>query len=139
MRQTQINPLDFNQSYPCPVCRQGQLRPIVLTEAMGCDRCQQIFVLKADQTTLEQVSMATATQRTWCWTGRGWYPAGNHEQERIWRIVLGVFFLVIIPLVLAIPILLNTPGRWGIVVLIGLTIILVIIPLILAWFGWDRR
>jgi hypothetical protein len=53
--------------------------------------------------------------------------------------VLGVFFLVIIPLVLAIPILLNTPGRWGIVVLIGLTIILVIIPLILAWFGWDRR
>ena len=67
-----VQKIDINASYPCPCCRRGYIRPISLTEALGCDRCQQIFVVGEHGQTIEKVSTNYPYQRSWCWTGTRW-------------------------------------------------------------------
>jgi len=65
--------IDLNQVYPCPCCRRGgRLRRITLTDALGCDRCQQIFILKESDQILEQLSGTYPGQRAWYWDGQSW-------------------------------------------------------------------
>lgn len=64
--------LDLNEAYPCPCRRRGMLKPILLTEAFGCDRCQQIYVLKDDGYTIEQLATHYPYRRVWRWTGHQW-------------------------------------------------------------------
>ena len=46
--------------------------PITLTEAFGCDRCQQIFVVQEDGYVIEQLSTHYPYKRTWRWSGQQW-------------------------------------------------------------------
>lgn len=55
MQSQKPEKLDFNSEYPCPCRRRGRLVPITLTEAFGCDRCQQIFVVEDNGFVLEQL------------------------------------------------------------------------------------
>ncbi|WP_430640030.1 hypothetical protein WH8501_13590 [Crocosphaera watsonii WH 8501] len=64
--------IDLNQDYPCPCRRKGHLLPIVLTEAFGCDRCQQIFVVEDNGQNIEQLSSSYPYKRIWRWTGYRW-------------------------------------------------------------------
>jgi hypothetical protein len=43
-----------------------------LTEAFGCDRCQQIFVVQEDGYVIEQLSTHYPYKRLWRWTGQQW-------------------------------------------------------------------
>jgi hypothetical protein len=65
-------PLDLHRDYPCPCRRRGRLVPIVLTEAYGCDLCQQIFVLQEGSQEIEQISSLYPYKRRWRWTGHRW-------------------------------------------------------------------
>ncbi len=65
-KQQKIN---LSESYPCPCCR-GSLQQIVLTEALGCDRCQKIFALWTDGYAIEQTS--SPYHNCWCWDGKRW-------------------------------------------------------------------
>ena len=64
--------IDQNADYPCPCRRNGRLKPITLTDAFGCDRCQQIFVVQEDGYVIEQLSTHYPYKRTWRWTGQQW-------------------------------------------------------------------
>lgn len=64
--------IDLNEEYPCPCRRRGTLAPIALTEAFGCDRCQQIFVVQETGHTIEQLSTNYPYKRIWRWTGLQW-------------------------------------------------------------------
>lgn len=65
--------IDLDRVYPCPCCRRGgRLQRITLTDAFGCDRCQQIFVLKESDQILEQLSSTYPAQRAWFWDGQSW-------------------------------------------------------------------
>ncbi|MGD1895999.1 MAG: hypothetical protein ACFB16_03500 [Phormidesmis sp.] len=64
--------LDLDSSYPCPSCKQGSLIPITLTEAWGCDRCKQIFELKAEPNTIGKLTTPYPRQRLWRWNGKQW-------------------------------------------------------------------
>lgn len=64
--------IDLNADYPCPCRRRGRIVPIALTEAFGCDRCQQIFVVRDDGYVLEQLSSHYPYKRAWRWTGQQW-------------------------------------------------------------------
>ncbi|MEM8828483.1 MAG: hypothetical protein AAGE96_03890 [Cyanobacteria bacterium P01_G01_bin.19] len=66
-----IPKIDLNSEYPCPCRRKGTLKPIVLTEALGCDRCQQIFVIKNDGRVIEQL-YSIYKKKSWQWTGKRW-------------------------------------------------------------------
>ncbi|HEY9764085.1 MAG TPA: hypothetical protein V6D07_16260 [Trichocoleus sp.] len=43
-----------------------------MTEAFGCDRCQQIFVVREDGYVIEQLSSHYPYKRAWQWTGQQW-------------------------------------------------------------------
>jgi hypothetical protein len=64
--------IDHQSDYPCPCRRSGRLNPITLTEAFGCDRCQQIFVVQEDGYVMEQLSTHYPYKRAWRWTGQQW-------------------------------------------------------------------
>ena len=72
MPSSKIHKIDQSTDYPCPCRRNGQLKPIALTEAFGCSLCQQIFVIQEDGYTLEPVSTYYPYRRTWQWTGSHW-------------------------------------------------------------------
>ena len=72
MRPRRCHKIDLQAEYPCPCRRRGRLVPITLTEAFGCDRCQQIFVSKEAGQLLEQLSTHYPYKRVWYWTGQQW-------------------------------------------------------------------
>lgn len=77
MSSSKSHKLDQSIDYPCPCRRSGQLKPIALTEAFGCNLCQQIFVIQEDGYTLEPVSTYYPYRRTWQWTGSHWRPQSS--------------------------------------------------------------
>lgn len=72
MRPQKSIKLDSNNDYPCPCRRKGRLLPIILTEAFGCDRCQQIFAIDEKRQEIELLSSAYPYKRIWRWTGHRW-------------------------------------------------------------------
>lgn len=63
-------PLNLSDTYPCPICRQGTIEAIVLTEAFACPFCRHILSANlADQ----QVQVVDSSQPlTWLWNGQKW-------------------------------------------------------------------
>ncbi|MDJ0574234.1 MAG: hypothetical protein QNJ65_03595 [Xenococcaceae cyanobacterium MO_234.B1] len=99
MRPYRTQKISLKNDYPCPCRRRGRLKPIILTEALGCDRCQQIFVVKENGQVIEQLSSIYQKQ-TWRWTGHRWanvYPGLSGKS-------LSALFVVIVllPLITAI-------------------------------------
>ena len=99
MRPYRTQKISLKNDYPCPCRRRGRLKPIILTEALGCDRCQQIFVVKENSQVIEQLSSIYHKQ-TWRWTGYRWvnvYPGLSGKS-------LSALFVVIVllPLITAI-------------------------------------
>lgn len=105
MRSHKIQKIDLSNEYPCPCRRKGNLKPIVLTEALGCDRCQQIFVVKKDGQVIEQLS-SIYQKKSWRWTGNRWKNAyARWTQSSLSTLALlgltfATFALVVLPLVL---------------------------------------
>jgi hypothetical protein len=58
------------QEYPCPCHLNGKLRPIVLTDAFGCDRCHRIFVLQGDGLEIEELASIYPYKRRYYWNGK---------------------------------------------------------------------
>lgn len=83
--------IDFNTEYPCPCRRRGRLLPITLTEALGCDRCQHIFVVEKNGQTIEELSTSYPYKRAWRWTGNRWITARRGAGYGYIRLVMGIF------------------------------------------------
>jgi len=92
--------IDFNHDYPCPCRRRGRLVPIALTEAFGCNRCQQIFVVQENGYVIEQLSTNYPYKRAWRWTGHQWvmvHPNFNRGYLPLTLgILIGLVFLLLI-------------------------------------------
>ncbi|MGF1591144.1 MAG: hypothetical protein ACFCU7_18220 [Pleurocapsa sp.] len=105
MRSHKTQKIDLTSEYPCPCRRKGNLKPIVLTEALGCDRCQQIFVVKKDGQVIEQLS-SIYQKKSWRWTGNRWKNAYARWTQSylsmmlILLLSLSVLIVVILPLLL---------------------------------------
>jgi hypothetical protein len=130
--------LDQNVTYPCPCRKQGELCPIALTEALGCDRCNHIFVIRADGYTLEQLSSAHPHKQLWYWTGREWNPVrpSFYSHSCTWIVVaLFVFFIVL----LCLPIAFKIPFDRHVVVWMVLTICIAVMLSFIVWFTMQRR
>ena len=90
MRHYKIQKINFRNDYPCPCRRRGKLKPIILTEALGCDRCQQIFVVQENGQVIEQLS-SIYHKKSWRWTGYRWTNAYNPWTKSY---LLGAFTIV---------------------------------------------
>jgi hypothetical protein len=71
------------------------LIPIVLTDAFGCDRCQQIFVVHEDHQAIEQLASVYPYKRLWRWTGSRWQAKSPHTPRQQWPGVLALLLTVL--------------------------------------------
>ena len=71
--------------------------PIALTEAFGCNKCQQIFEVKENGQVIEQLSTTYPYKKAWQWTGTRWHRAHSgfkeHYVPMMMAIALGVLFI----------------------------------------------
>jgi hypothetical protein len=93
--------IDLNADYPCPCRRRGRLTPIALTDAFGCDRCQQIFVVQDNGYAIEQLSSHYPYKKAWRWNGYQWIavqPAiiRGYLPMMILTALLGLVFLLLV-------------------------------------------
>jgi hypothetical protein len=100
VQHSKIQKIDLTADYPCPCRRRGRLKPIVLTEAFGCDRCQQIFVVQDNGYILEQLSTSYPYKRAWRWTGNQWNIAHASLSRGYFPLTLLIIFGLIFLLVL---------------------------------------
>jgi len=125
--------LDLDSSYPCPSCKQGWLIPITLTEAWGCDRCKQIFELKAQPNTIGKLTTPYPRQRLWKWNGKHWVLSKSTLQSALGETPIGNSILLL-------PILLGI--GWSVLTLIGLSIAirtLILVALVVMFWVILRR
>jgi hypothetical protein len=79
--------LNLDETYPCPVCRQGQLQAIVLTEAFACEFCRHILSVDLQE---QQVRVVDSSQPlTWLWNGRHWKLSRNNQPDELSALVMG--------------------------------------------------
>jgi hypothetical protein len=82
--------LDYNQVYPCPICRHGELSGLTLMEAMGCNFCRHIFTIDLTQQQIQVVDCAQSLK--WVWTGKYWQTVGSATTPMtayIWLLLVG--------------------------------------------------
>jgi hypothetical protein len=86
--------LDNRGTYPCPVCRLGQISPITLMETLGCNTCHHIYTLNRSQQCLTVADMSPA--KHWYWDGRRWFMTYRQDIEIggwIWLLAIGFVLL----------------------------------------------
>lgn len=89
-------PLDLSDSYPCPVCRQGQIEAIVLTEAFSCRFCRHI--LSADIEAQQVKVVDSAQPLTWFWNGQRWrLVRGDKAEELTGLVIFTAVVLTVVP------------------------------------------
>ena len=85
-------PLNLSDSYPCPVCRHGDINSLVLTDAFACNFCHHIL---AADITQQQVQVVDSTQSiTWAWDGQRWRVINANRNADI--SALAIFIAVIL-------------------------------------------
>jgi len=127
--------IDLNVDYPCPCRRRGRLVPITLTEAFGCDRCQQLFVVEDNGYVLEQLSTSYPYKRAWRWMGNRWSVAQIRSGQSYLPVAVGI---ILVLLIVWLPLALRSPNGssiliWAIVAVLG-----AVVPALLFWLTYRR-
>ncbi len=135
MRYSKSIKLDAHHDYPCPCRRKGRLLPITLTEAFGCDRCQQIFGVDDKRQEIELLSSAYPYKRIWRWTGHRWramQPGGDNSFPTF----LSITFLILMGwLFLA----LHSPQALSMILGIMVAVTLVFFFAYTIWLAYRRQ
>jgi hypothetical protein len=126
--------IDLNEEYPCPCRRQGCLKPIILTEAFGCDRCQQIFVVEESGYVIEQLATHYPYKQAWRWTGKQWLLAHTGLKAHYLPLALG---MILVPLLIWLPLALHSPGP-NILLWAMIALMLAILPAFMVWLAYRR-
>ena len=135
MRLPKFLKLDLHSEYPCPCPKRGRLLPILLTEAFGCDRCQQIFAVEDNGQLLEQLSSSHAYRRAWRWTGHRWIAAHQGRTATYLPILMGILLVL---LVVWLPVVLHSPASLSMIFWIGMALLLMLLPLLASWLTHRR-
>lgn len=134
MRFGKSHPIDLNSEYPCPCRRKGRLKPIILTEAMGCDLCQQIFVIEENQEYIEQLNPTYPYKKRWEWTGKRWISPQKSWQESYFLLGFTCFLFSIL---VSSPLLITLTGGLNIISAMIVTLIFIMVCVSL-WFAYRR-
>ena len=127
--------IDLNTEYPCPCRRRGKLVPITLTEAFGCDRCQQIFVVEDNGHALEQLSTTYPYKRTWRWNGSTWQIINSRLGESYMPVALGIIFVLVI---IWLPLALRLASGSNIIAWALVAVLLAVLPALMVWLTYRR-
>lgn len=127
--------IDLNNEYLCPCRRRGCLKPITLTEAFGCDRCQQIFVLEEKSQVIEQLSSSYPYKRAWRWTGYRWVLIRPGLAHSYLPLISGMIFFLLSSWLL---IILHYPSSLGMILGIVIAALLITFVATLFWIVYRR-
>ncbi len=127
--------VDLNTEYPCPCRRRGALVPITLTEAFGCNRCQQIFVVEESGYVIEQLSTSYPYKKAWRWTGSRWITAHASLGESYFPVALAI---ILVLLIVWLPLALRTPRGPSIILWALLAVLLAVLPALMVWLAYRR-
>ncbi|MEM9215285.1 MAG: hypothetical protein AAGD25_13160 [Cyanobacteria bacterium P01_F01_bin.150] len=103
--------IDLGADYPCPSCQRGRLFAITLTEALGCEQCQRIFVLNDSGYSLERLATTYPQAKQWSWTGQQWSVKRPPKSWFNLSSSLLIFFVVGI----CFSVLFASALKWGII------------------------
>jgi hypothetical protein len=126
--------IDLNGDYPCPCRRQGSLVPITLTEAFGCNRCQQLFVLDESGYVIEQLSTNYPYKQAWRWNGQQWDRVNTGLKTQYLPLAL---VMILVPLVIWLPLALRSPGS-NIIIWTIVAVLLAMLPALMVWLAYRR-
>ncbi|WP_245404922.1 hypothetical protein [Leptolyngbya sp. Cla-17] len=106
-----------------------------MTEAFGCNRCQQIFVVDESGQVLEQLASSYPYKKAWRWNGHQWNVANPNFRDSYLPIALGIVFIM---LVIWLPLALNAkPTSHSAVLVIGI-ILLALLPALMVLLAYRR-
>lgn len=135
MQSHKTQKIDLTADYPCPCHRRGHLKPIALTEAFGCNRCQRIFVVQEGGYVIEELSTNYPYKRAWRWTGHQWSAAGSSLGRGYLPLVLVIIFgLVFLLLVTTLQSPLSSSIPFRIITALVLSLMLVM----MLWLACRR-
>lgn len=137
MRPYKVNKIDLNNDYPCPCRRHGRLKQIILTEALGCDRCQQIFVVKDDGQVIEQLS-SIYHKRAWRWTGYHWKNVYSSWTQNSLSTVLLVMMSLPILVIILLPLILRLSSTQSMIFWAIVLCFLTIVSSLMLWLAYRR-
>ncbi|MBW4655803.1 MAG: hypothetical protein KME20_22585 [Kaiparowitsia implicata GSE-PSE-MK54-09C] len=128
--------IDLNDEYPCPCRRRGRLVPIALTDAFGCNRCQQIFVVQDSGHSIEQLSTNYPYKRVWRWNGNQWITVNPNNLSRgyVPLTLLLIFGLVFLLLVTTLQSPLSSSVTFRVIAALALSMMLVF----MLWLACRR-
>ncbi|QZZ23694.1 hypothetical protein J5X98_20845 [Leptothermofonsia sichuanensis E412] len=127
--------IDLTQEYPCPCRRRGHLTQIALTEAFGCSRCQQIFVVEDSGYVLEQLSTNYPYKRAWRWNGHQWMIANAGLGESYLPVAMGV---ILVMLSIGLPLALSSPSNSNVVLWAVVLLLLALLPALMILLAYRR-
>jgi len=125
--------IDLNTDYPCPCGRKGRLVPIVLTEAFGCNRCQQIFVVEKSEYVIEQLSSTYPYKKAWVWTGTRWHRAQTGLKEHY--LPIAFLFLIVLPGIWLVCVLNFFPDKLFLAIV---PVVLLELLALIQWLAYRR-
>ncbi len=143
MQSQKPQKIDLNSEYPCPCRRKGRLIPIMLTEALGCDHCQQIFVVEDNGYKIEQLSANYPYKKSWRWTGTQWITAhSGFLRENYLPLALIAVIVMLIWLVITI-ITIYRGDAYGVsnswkLTSIAVWLFLALVPAMVLWLAYRR-
>ncbi len=80
----------FEERYPCPACRRGQLESLFMVDAFSCSFCHHIFTVVGRRLRLED----NANPYQWRWNGSRWKP--SRQLSRDWLLATWIISLAFI-------------------------------------------
>ena len=101
---------------------------MVLMNALGCDRCQQIFEVKPDERIIEQVA-SIYQKKSWRWTGNRWKNAYARWTQGYLSLLLAIGLSVSLLTIVIFPLLLRWLSTqsiisWTVVFLLIITLLI---------------
>ncbi|MFM7364785.1 MAG: hypothetical protein ACKO11_09885 [Cuspidothrix sp.] len=135
MQPQKADKINLNMEYGCPCRRKGQLIPITLTDAFGCDRCQQIFVVEENGYILEQLSTTYPYKRAWYWRGNSWQIVQPTLAASYLPMALSIIFVLVI---IWLPLALGLATSSNIIAWAMVAVLLAILPALMVWLTYRR-
>jgi hypothetical protein len=102
---------------------------------MGCDRCQQIFVLTENGQVIEQLSSNYPYKRAWRWTGKRWLSAYTPWRETYLPLAMGI---ILVLLIVWLPLAFRSTGSVNIIIWTIIALMLALLPAIMVWLAYRR-
>jgi hypothetical protein len=113
------------------------LKPILLTEAMGCDRCQQIFVVQDNHQAIEQLS-TIYQKRAWRWNGNRWINIYPGLSPNTLSLLFIAIFLSPLIFAIALPLVLKQLTAPSTILWVMLSCLLIVLLGLVLWLAYRH-